>query len=93
MRHSLPKEIEETGQKKKVLIETRAEGGYFLIEPSNGYNILKGDLMDIPVLTSQEQDVLIESARSLNQLKLSEKSTHIKLLVGYMMQECLQKQA
>ena len=49
------------------LIETRGEGGYCVISPSEGYELIQGDFLNIPVITPEERDILIECARALNQ--------------------------
>jgi hypothetical protein len=63
-------ELDKNGDQAKTigLIETRGEGGYFLIAPSPGYKLLRGDFADIPVLSEDESDLLISVARSLNQI-------------------------
>jgi hypothetical protein len=48
------------------LIETRGEGGYCLIYPSKGYELKHGSFVDIPNITSEERDILINSARACN---------------------------
>jgi len=64
-----PAEI-AAGEKRRriVLIETRGEGGYFLIAPSTGYELQQGDFLTLPVLSDGEAAVLLTCARSLNQL-------------------------
>lgn len=56
---------EETG-KPEVLIETRGEGGYFLVHPSTGYSPFGEDLGTIPTITKEERDLLIAASKSLN---------------------------
>jgi hypothetical protein len=51
----------------KVLIETRGEGGYFLADPTNGYEVIQGGFCDLPVITPAERAVLWEAALSLNE--------------------------
>lgn len=51
----------------QVLIETRAEGGYALVAPSPGYELLHGDFAALPVLDPLERSILIESARALTE--------------------------
>lgn len=46
-----------------VAIETRGDGGYFLIAPSKGYQILRGSFAAIPEITQSERDALLEVAR------------------------------
>ena len=50
-----------------TLIETRGQGGLFLCAPTPGYTILQGDLTILPVLTTQERELLLEAAWSLNE--------------------------
>ena len=49
-----------------TLIETRGEGGLFLCAPTLGYSLEQGSLTEIPVLTPQEREILLETAWSLN---------------------------
>lgn len=51
----------------RVAIETRGTGGYFLIYPSKNYEILKGDISNIPSLPESERDVLLEICRSFDE--------------------------
>ncbi|MCL2645416.1 MAG: AAA family ATPase [Phycisphaerales bacterium] len=51
-----------------TLIETRGEGGLFLCHPTPGYEMQQGEIEDLPVLTAEERDVLLEAAWSLNEL-------------------------
>lgn len=53
------------GDKVKVLIETRGEGGYICFPPMNGYSILKEGY---ETLTDDELDVVLSCCRSFNQL-------------------------
>ena len=55
------------GEKIVTLIETRGEGGLFLCAPTAGYEITQGDLCDLPVLTEDERDVLLQAAWDLNE--------------------------
>ena len=50
------------GEKITTLIETRGEGGLFLCAPTDGYEVVRGDLCDPPVLTKSERDILLQSA-------------------------------
>ena len=49
-----------------TLIETRGEGGLFLCAPTEGYEVIQGDLCDLPILTEAERDVLLQAAWELN---------------------------
>jgi hypothetical protein len=65
-----PSTEEETklnpGDKIKVLIETRGQGGYVVAPPSKGYNKHAG--ANIPTITPDQRDILIELARSYNEV-------------------------
>jgi|GEM_PF-4956384 len=50
-----------------TLIETRGTGGYCLVSPSQGYELVQGNFMNMPELTPEEREILIESARELSQ--------------------------
>jgi len=47
-------------------IETRGEGGYFLAYPSPGYRIKQNRFSQVPNISKQEREILIESAKALN---------------------------
>ena len=57
-----------------TLIETRGEGGLILCSPSDGYTLTQGDYADLPILTAEERDVLLNAARQLNEIKEEEHS-------------------
>jgi len=50
-----------------TLIETRGEGGLFLCAPTDGYELVQGDLCELPMLTEAERDVLLQAAWELNE--------------------------
>jgi hypothetical protein len=50
-----------------TLIETRGEGGYFLACPSPGYLKIQGTLRELPEITPQERQTLINAAQALNE--------------------------
>jgi hypothetical protein len=60
---------------RKTMIETRGAGGYALIPPSPAwchpdhkpYELRQGDLADLPTITPDERDVLLNCARALTQ--------------------------
>jgi len=47
-------------------IETRGEGGYFLAYPSPGYKIEQNRFSQVPNISKEEREILIESAKALN---------------------------
>jgi hypothetical protein len=50
----------------ETLIETRGAGGYFLIDPSKGYEVISGNFGALPVLSEDDRADLIDVARSFN---------------------------
>ena len=50
---------------KKVLIETRGEGGLFLCSPSDGYSLTQGSWDSVPVLSDAERALMMEAAKEL----------------------------
>lgn len=61
--------VDET---KKILIETRGEGGLFLCAPTPGYELIQGTFCNIPVLSPDEIEILLFAAKSLSELAASE---------------------
>jgi hypothetical protein len=49
------------------MIETRGEGGYFLIAPSAGYTLEQGDWSSIPLISEDDRDALLSLARSFDE--------------------------
>jgi hypothetical protein len=52
-----------------TLIETRAEGGLFLCAPSPNYELAQGRFEEVPLLSDQERESLLEPAWSQNELR------------------------
>ncbi|MFA5291920.1 MAG: bifunctional DNA primase/polymerase [Phycisphaerae bacterium] len=50
-----------------TLIETRGEGGLFLCAPTPGYELIQNDFTNIPVISAEDRDILLEAALSLNE--------------------------
>ena len=69
-RPATDEELEIKKEKFKVLIETRAEGGYFLCKPTEGYDVVKNVLLDPPTISKEERDVLMSAARALDETPL-----------------------
>jgi len=59
----------EIDNKIVTLIETRGEGGLFLCAPTPGYQMIRGDLCDLPVLTEDERESLLLTAWEMNECK------------------------
>ena len=53
-------------------IETRGEGGICIISPTNGYDLRSGSWVDLPTISKGKREFLIESAKSLDQIKSEE---------------------
>ncbi len=52
---------------RESLLETRGEGGYFLIAPSAGYTLIQGDWSRLPELSADDRDSLLAVARSFSE--------------------------
>jgi len=62
-----PKKDDKTGKyKADILIETRGEGGYFCVDPTPGYHVIKNSLLEINTITPEERGILLSAARSFN---------------------------
>ena len=69
-RETTPEEKEKTPtEKTKTLIETRGEGGYVIAPPTPGYNYIQGDVLNIPTIKPEERNLIINIARSFNELQ------------------------
>jgi hypothetical protein len=68
---SRPATEEETakGEKVKVLIETRGEGGYVCYPPTDGYSIIKDGF---ETLNDDEVDIILSCCRSFNKVEIKE---------------------
>lgn len=63
------------GDKMKVLIETRGDGGYIAAFPSDGYEWTQGDADAIPQITTAERETLFTIARSFDQMPVKTTSS------------------
>jgi hypothetical protein len=76
----LPTESEALkGDKKKVLFETRGEGGYFAVEPTPGYAIKRGSIFNLQTITKNERDILFAYARSFDQMPVMFEPQEVKV--------------
>lgn len=55
---------------KKVLIETRGEGGLVLCAPSPRYEVVQGNFAEIPSISADERETLLVCARMLDERPL-----------------------
>jgi len=60
-------EERRNGEKVKVLIETRGIGGYIAAYPTPGYKFIEKHLHQIPEISPEERDHLLNTAREFNQ--------------------------
>jgi hypothetical protein len=60
----------------ECMIETRGDGGYFLISPSTGYTLEAGDWAAIPVISGDDRDALLSLARSFDERVPQEVAHH-----------------
>lgn len=51
----------------ECMIETRGDGGYFLISPSANYTLESGDWSSIPTISEEDRDALLSLARSFDE--------------------------
>ena len=58
--------------KEFTLIETRGEGGYFVISPSEGYTLISGDWSSIPEINEDDRDALLNLARTFDERPMVE---------------------
>jgi hypothetical protein len=58
-------------QKEEIVTtsEVRGEGSYALIPPSAGYQPLQGDLLDLPLVTDEMHEELIDILRTFDEIK------------------------
>lgn len=57
----------ESGEKIKVLLETRGEGGYIAVAPTKGYQLIQKHFHQISEITEDEREKLLNHAREFNQ--------------------------
>ena len=70
----------------QTLIETRGEGGYLIVAPSGGkvhpsgdpYRLVQGGISSIVTVTSEERQILLALARSLDQLPKTPSAAEVK---------------
>ena len=54
--------------KKEAFIETRGEGGCIVCYPSERYTLLQGSLLEIPMVSDEERDIIVNAGRMMNQV-------------------------
>ncbi len=61
-------EKRKNGDKVRVLIETRGEGGYIAIYPTPKYELIYGSFDNIQEITEDERDIIMNCAREFNEV-------------------------
>jgi len=61
-------EKSKEGDKIRVLLETRGNGGYIAIYPTEGYSVKKGSLLDIKEVTVEERNAVFGIAREFDEI-------------------------
>jgi RecA/RadA recombinase len=51
-----------------VLLETRGIGGYCVVYPTPGYELIRNDFDRIPTITQAERDTILAAAKSFNEV-------------------------
>ena len=73
-RYTLPEEMSDPKDKVRVLLETRGDGGYIAVVPTQGYEMVYGSLDNIHEITPQQREVLMSVARSFNEVVVEYKA-------------------
>ncbi len=55
------------GENGKAIVETRGEGGYFIVAPSTNYHFIQGNMESVPVITKEEKSELWLCAKLLEE--------------------------
>lgn len=55
-----------------TIIETRGEGGYVVVAPSTGYQLVEGDITDIPVVSEEQRRWILTTCKGCNQVEPEE---------------------
>ncbi len=63
------RKITDPNRLPSVLLETRGESGYALIDPSPGYELEQNSFEYIATITNAERDQLIDICRSFDEIK------------------------
>ena len=49
-----------------TIIETRGNGGYFVVAPTKGYKIIRNDILNIAKITKEERELFLSYCKSFN---------------------------
>ena len=59
-----------------TVIETRGEGGYCIIHPSKGYDVIKNNILKVQEITEEERDYLFQLCYQFNAIKEAKTTTN-----------------
>ena len=59
-----------------TIIETRGEGGYCIIHPSKGYDVIKNNILKVKEITEEERDYLFQLCYQFNAIKDEKPTTN-----------------
>ena len=62
---------------KEAMIETRGMGGLLFVAPTPGYEIERGDLLNIPTIEQHERDMLLHICRHFNEPEPVQYENHV----------------
>ncbi len=65
-RREATEEEKKSGEKIKILIETRGEGGYVCVYPTKGYSFIQKHLNEIPLITEDERMEILSCGVAFN---------------------------
>lgn len=68
---------------KEVMIETRGNGQYFIINPTPGYQSLYNDFFGLTSIEKDDRNILIDLAKNFNQYNSPEEGFEIKSTKNY----------
>jgi putative DNA primase/helicase len=74
-RRAATEEEANKGERVKVLIETRGEGGYVASAPTDGYEFIQGDLSSVRSITAEQRGLLYAIARSFDEVSKTDGGT------------------
>lgn len=66
-----------SAQRQETLVETRGKGGYVVCPPSPGYEIIQGNLLNIPELSDIKRTQLLMTCRALNEVEVKSEPNKI----------------
>ena len=52
-----------------TIVETRAEGGYVIVAPSAGYNLIQRDFSSLQVISAEDREFLLNTGKSFNKIE------------------------